>query len=260
MVGATVILVPAVALNVWVSVLGYDRLDPNSSGVPSFIRDDAGGGIENFATWLSIVFASVVTAIVGFFAAQILLGERFRTPVTLRQALARTGRRLPAIAAAWALTHWWFPIMALIVVTADSADQGAWVFLFAFVAWFSAAATLLVIPAMVGERLGPFAAAKRNWRLVKLRYGLCLMFVLVATFLSTLLLFGIATLVPLLEELGFLALGDSVWVVQAVTVQLAVLVVVPLIALGTARPTSRSAWREKVSTCRSTPIGHSVPS
>jgi hypothetical protein len=235
MVGAAVILVPAVALNVWVSVLGYDRLDPNDSALPSFLSDDTGGGIEDLATWLSIVFASLVTAVVGYFAAQVLLGERFRNPVSLGRALARTGRRLPSIAAAWALTHWWYPIMALIVVTAEADLVGVWLVLFVFVSWFSSAATLLVIPAMVGEQLGPFAAAKRNWRLVKLRYGLCVVFVLLATLLSALLLLGIATLVPLLGELGFLALGDAAWIVQSIMVQLAVLVVVPLIALGTAQ-------------------------
>lgn len=235
MVGATIILVPAVALNVWVAVLGNDRVDPNDSAVPSFLTDDTGGGIEDLATWLAIVFASLVTAVVGFFAAQILLGERFRNPVSMSRALARTARRLPAIAAAWALTHWWYPLMALIVVTADDDVVGLWIFLFVFVAWFSSAATLMVIPAMVGEGLGPVAAAKRNWRLVRLRYGLCVVFVLLATLLATLLFVGIATLVPLLDELGFLALGSAGWIVQSVMVQLAVLVVVPLIALGTAQ-------------------------
>ncbi len=234
-VGAAVILGPAVALNVWVTILGYDRLDPDSSALPSFISDDTGGGIEDLATWMSIVFVSLVTAVVGYFAAQILLGERFRNPVSLSRALSRTARRLPSIVAAWALTHWWYPIMVLIVVTADSDVVGLWVFLFIFVAWFCSAATLLVIPAMAGERLGPLAAAKRNWHLVKLRYGLCLLFVLVATTLGSCLLFGIATLVPLLEQFGFLELGNAGWIVQSVMVQLAVLVVVPLIALGTAQ-------------------------
>lgn len=234
-IGSVVILVPAVALNVWVSILGSDRLDPNDAALPSFLGDDTGGGIQDLATWLSIVFASVVTAIVGHFAAQILLGERFHDPVTLGRALRRTGRRLPAIVAAWALTHWWQPLMALVVITSEAEAAGAWLFLFALVAWFSSAATLFVIPAMVGEKLGPLAASKRNWRLVRRRYGLCVRFVLLATSLSILLLGGIATLVPLLEATGFLSLGEASWIVQSVMVQLAVLLVVPLIALGTAQ-------------------------
>lgn len=234
MVGAVVILVPAVALNIWVSILGYDRVDPNASAIPS-IFDDTSSGIEDLAVLVATVFVSLTTAVVGFFAAQILLGERFRTPVSLSRALGRTLRRLPSIIAAWALTHWWYPLMTVIVVTADQEVVLPWVFFLAFVAWFSSAATLLVIPAMVGERLGPLASALRSWRLVKLRYGLCLVFVLAATLLSTLLLVGIATLVPLLEQFGFLQFGDATWIIQSVMVQLAVLVVVPLVALGTAQ-------------------------
>ena len=235
LIGATVILVPAVALNVWVTVLGYDRLDPNDSAVPSFLGDDTGSGIEDVAVWLALVFASFVTAVVGHFAALILLGERFRTPITLGAALRRTLRRLPAVFAAWAVTHWWFPVMALIVVTAQSDVVGLWIFLFVIVSWFVAAATLLVIPAMVGERLGPLAAARRSLRLARLRYGVCVAFVLLATFLALLLAIGIGTLVPLLEATGFVALGDATPIVQGVMAQLIVLVVVPLIALATAQ-------------------------
>ena len=235
MVGATVILVPAVALNVWVTVLGFDRLDPSASGLPSVFRDDTGSGIEDVAVWLALVFASFVTAVVGHFAALVLLGERFRRPASLGRALSRTGRRLPAIFAAWILTHWWFPLMALIVVTAREEDVGALIFVFALLCWFSAAATLLVIPAMVGENLGPLAAAKRSWRLARLRYGVCLVFVLLATFIAILLGLGLGTLVPLLEATGFLALGDATPIVQGVMAQLVVLIVVPLMALSTAQ-------------------------
>ncbi len=235
MIGATVILVPAVALNVWVTILGFDRLDPNDSALPSFLGDDTGSGIEDVAVWLAAVFASFVTAVVGYFAAQILLGDRFRKPVTLSRALARTARRLPSILAAWGLTHWWFPLMALIVVTAQPDVVWLWILLFTVVCWFSAAATLLVVPAMVGERLGPLAAAKRSWRLARLRYGVCVVFVLLATFLAVLLGIGIGTLVPLLEATGFVTLGDATPIVQGVMAQLVVLVVVPLIALATAQ-------------------------
>jgi hypothetical protein len=235
MIGATAILVPTVALNVWVTILGYDRLDPNDSALPSFLGDDTGSGIEDVAVWLAAVFASFVTAVVGYFAAVILLGDRFRTPVTLGRALARTVRRVPSIFAAWALTHWWFPLMALIVVTAQPDIVAVWIFLFTFMCWFSAAATLLVIPAMVGERLGPFAAARRSFRLARLRYGVCLVFVLFSTLLAVLLGVGIGTLVPLLEATGFITLGDVTPIVQGVMTQLVVLVVVPLIALATAQ-------------------------
>jgi hypothetical protein len=235
LVGSTVILVPAVALNLWVTVVVFNRLDSDDSPVPSFITDDTGSGIEDVAWFMATVFVSVVTAAVGYFCALILLGERFRTPISLGRALVRTLTHLPSILAAWVITHWWFPLMALLAVTSDVEALIALGFFLPFVAWFSSAATLMVVPAMVGERLGPFAAAKRNWRLVRLRYGVCLAFVLVATLLSGLLLTGIATMVPLLEATGFLEFGSAAWIVQGIMVQFAVLVVVPLIALGTAQ-------------------------
>lgn len=235
LVGSATILVPVVGLNIWVTVVAYDRLDPNDAGLPSFFTGDTGSGIEDVGVWMAAVFVSLATAVVGYFCAQILIGERFRTPVSLGRGLLRTLKKLPLIFAAWILTHWWSPLLALVVVTAESDDVGVLLFFLAFVSWFASAATLLVIPAMVGERLGPFAAAKRNWRLIRLRYGLCLVFVLAATLLSVLLLIGIATLVPILEQLGFLDFGGATWIVQGVMLQLSVLVVVPLVALATAQ-------------------------
>lgn len=232
MIGATIILVPAVALNVWVTVLVFDRLDPNR---PSFVPDDTGAGIEDLGTWTAAVFASFVTAVVGYFAAQILFGERFGDPVSLNVALGRTLRRLPAILTAWAVTHWWFPLFALLVVTSEVELVIVWLVLGAIPCWLAAAATLLVIPAMVGERLGPLAASRRSLRLARLRYGVCATFLLLATALAVLLAVGIGTLIPLLEATGFLTLGSATPIVQGVMAQLVVLVVVPLIALSTAQ-------------------------
>lgn len=234
-IGSTALLVPAVALNVWVSIVGFDRIEATDSDLPGFLGNDTGNGIEDVAAWSTAVFASFVTAVVGYFTAVILLGDRFRRPVTLGHALRRTVRSLPALAGAWVLTHWWFPPMALIVVAAKSEHVGGWLFLFSFLCWFAASLTLLVVPAMVGEGLGPFAAAKRSFRLARLRFGTCLLFVLLATVVAGLLALGIATLVPLLEATGFVTLGAALPIVQGAMLQLVVLVVVPLIALATAQ-------------------------
>ncbi|WP_148288531.1 hypothetical protein [Ilumatobacter nonamiensis] len=235
LIGATVILVPAVALNVWVTIVGFDQLGATDSDLPGFLGNDTGGGIEDLAVWSAAVFASFLAAVVGHFASLILLGERFGNRASLGRALGLTGRRLPALFAAWILTHWWFPLMALIVVTAKPEHVGVWLFFFSLLCWVSAAATLLVVPAMVGEGLGPFAAAKRSWRLARLRFGVCVLFVLLATLLAGLLGLGIGTLVPLLEATGFISLGGATPIVQGVMLQLVVLIVVPLIALATAQ-------------------------
>ncbi len=235
LVGSAVILVPMVALDVWLSIIAFDRLDPDDTSLPSFFTGDAGTGIEDVAVWLAAVFVSFATAVVGHFAAQILLGERFRNPVSLGRGLAITVRRLPAITVAWLSTHWWFPLVALLVVSADSDAIGALGFFIVPLVWFASSATLLVVPAMVGERIGPLAAVRRGVRLARLRFGVCLFFVALSTLLSALLLIGVATLVPLLESFGFVEFGRADGIVEGITVQMAVLVVVPLFALGTAQ-------------------------
>ena len=126
MIGATVILVPAVALNVWVTILGFDRLDPNDSALPSFLGDDTGSGIEDVAVWLAAVFASFVTAVVGHFAALILLGDRFRDTghVGSRRWADRSAgsrRSLPPGRSRTGGSR----VMALIVVTAQPDVVGA---------------------------------------------------------------------------------------------------------------------------------------
>lgn len=203
--------------------------------MPGFLGDDTGSRIEDLAIWSAAVAASFVAVVVGHFAAAILLGERFGHPATLGQALGRTFRRLPALLAAWILTHWWFPLVALIAVTAETDDVAGWIMLASLFGWFAAVPTLLVVPAMVAEGLGPFAAAIRSWRLARLRFGACLVFVLLATVFAVLLGLGIGTLVPLLEATGFVNLEGALPIVQGVMLQLAVLVVVPLIALATAQ-------------------------
>lgn len=235
MLGAAIILVPTVAINLWATVVSFERFDPDDSLLPTMSTDTIGAGVEDVAAWLGVVFVSAVTAVLGFFAAQILLGERFVNPVPLRQALLATLRRAPAVLALWVLTHWWAPLLSWLMLTGDNDDLGGYVTLYLLAAWFASAFTLLAVPAMVGERLGPVGAAVRAFRLARMRFGSCLGFVLLSTVLGGAFLFGLATLAPLLEVTGFIGFGDFAWLVQGVLVQFGVLLVMPLIALATAQ-------------------------
>lgn len=235
LVGSTLILVPAVAVNLWMTVVAFDRFDPDEALLPSLSDDTTATGVEDVSVWLAVSFVGVVTVIVGHLAAQILLSDRFSTPVPLRDALRETTRRIPSLVWLWLLTHWWVPVFSLAVLTSSVDDTSGLVTLYVGAAWFASAFTLLAVPAMVGEGLGAFSAARRAFRLARLRYGSCLGFVLLSTVLSGAFLFGLATLAPLLEATGFLPLGDAAWIVQGILVQLGVVLVVPLIAMATAQ-------------------------
>ncbi len=232
MLGAALILVPAVALNVWITLVSVARVESDAS-VP-VLFDDGTTGTEDLAVFLAYVFVSATPAVVGYFAATIVIGDRFGRSSSLGAALLSTLRRSPAVLAAWVLTHWWFIAMAALVAPAG-ADGLTLVFFLSFLVWPASTATLLVIPVMVGERLGPYRAAVRGWRLVKQRFLSGLGFVALSAMLAALFGTGLSSMIPLLDVFGFLALGDAASIVVGVSIQLAVVFIVPLVAAATAQ-------------------------
>lgn len=230
---SSAILVPAVALNLWVTVVLTDTFDPDRTVGPLF--DDAASGSEDIGVFLAAIGVSLTTAVVGHLCAQMLLGDSFGRPVGALSAFATTMRKTPALLLVWSATHWWFVIGAALVATARSDTAIGLLFLASPVALVATSAVVLVVPAMVAEDLGPFASIRRGWNLARLRFGTCIGFVILATLLGTLFGIGISTLVPLVDQFGFLRFGDAAPTVVAVMAQFAVLFVVPLVALSTAR-------------------------
>lgn len=235
MLGSALILVPAVGLNLWMTVVAFDRFDSDDALLPTFSGDTTGTGVEDVSAWMAVWFVSLVTTLVGFFAARILIGDRFGTRVSLREAGVATFKRSPALAWLWLLTHWWVPLFSLVIVTSNEDDVGGLVVMYGLFALFASTFTLLAVPVMAGERIGAFSAAKRAFRLARLRFGACMLFLVLATVLASAFLVGLATLAPLLEVTGFITFGGATWLVQGILVQLGVLVVVPLVALATAQ-------------------------
>ena len=226
------LLLPVVALNLWATSEAFDRT--GATTLTAFGGDDVGTGLEDVAAMLAVVCASLAAAVVGCFGAIILLADRFGHPAGVRPALAGTLRRLPTVLVAWAVGHIWLPFLATWSLSGSSGGDAGRLFLVIPLALFFTTATLLVVPALVGERLGPFAALRRSWRLTRLRMGSALGFVCTSTVVGGLLLAGITYLPALLEALGFLTFGDYLWLVQGIASQLGIIIVVPLIALATA--------------------------
>lgn len=233
LVGSSLLLLPLVALNLWATSLAFDRT--GSTTLTAFGGDDVGTGIEDVAALLVVVLASFAAALVGYLAATILITDRFGRTVTLRAALGATVRRLPVLVVAWALGHFWVPFFATWSLSSPSGDTGGRLTLVAMAAAFLASATLLVVPVMAAEHLGPWKALRRAWRLARLRFGSVLGFVLGSSAVGGLLFAGIAYLPALAELAGFVTFGDFGWLAQGIAAQLAVIIVVPLVALATAQ-------------------------
>lgn len=234
LVGVVVLAAPMVVLNLWTTVLAFDRLD---GGGPSLLGfgDDAATGIEEVALVLALVLLSLTTAIVGTFAASILVADRFGSAVGLAAGLRATLRLAPATVAAWLLGHWWLPFLDAWTVSAHPDDEAARLFLVAPVAWMLSSLLLYVVPVIVAERVGPIRALRRSWRLSRMRFGAAIGFVACSTAVGALLLAGTASLPTLLEATGLVTFGDYTWLANGIALQLGAIITVPLVALATAQ-------------------------
>ncbi len=231
LVGSSLLLLPVVAFNLWVTTVAFDR--GGSITLTAFGGDDVGTGVDDVAAILAVVCASFAAAAVGCFASAVQISERFGVAVGLGSALHSTVRRLPAVLVAWAIGHLWVPFFATWALASRSDDVvGRLVVVLPVGALFSAA-TLYAIPVMVAERTGPLRALQRSWRLTRMRSGASFGFVLSSALLGSLLFAGITFLPALAESGGFITFGSYTWLAQGITAQLAVIVVVPLVALAT---------------------------
>ncbi len=232
LVGSSLLLLPIVALNLWTTTLAFER--DGSTTLRAFGGDDVGTGIEDVAAVLVVLFASLAAAVVGFLVATMSIADRFGGRVTLQRALRSTLRRLPAVLTAWAVGHLWLPFFATWSLSGGSDDLVARLVLVVPLATCLATVTLLVVPVMVAEHAGVWRALKRAWRLTRLRFGAAFGFVVSSSLIAAALLAGITYLPALLEVGGFLTFGGYTWLAQGMAAQLAMIVVVPLIALATA--------------------------
>jgi hypothetical protein len=232
LVGSSLLLLPVVAFNLWATTVAFDR--DGSTTLTAFGGDDVGTGVDDVAAILAVVCASFAATAVGCFASAVLISERFGAPVGLWPALRSTVRRLPAVLVAWAIGHFWVPFFATWALASRPDDVVDRLVVVLPIAALFSSVTLYVIPVMVAERAGPLRSLKRSWRLARMRSGASFGFVLSSALLGSLLFAGITFLPALAESGGFITFGSYTWLARGITGQLAVIVVVPLVALATA--------------------------
>jgi hypothetical protein len=97
---------------------------------------------------------------------------------------------------------------------------------------FGATPFVLITPAMALEG-GGVRAIRRSWRLARQRFGSAFGFVLLCSVVGGALFGFIALLPQLIEQTGLVTFGSIGYLLQGVTTQLALLVVLPLVAMAT---------------------------
>ena len=234
-VGSAAFLLPLIALNLFGTIAAFDRyssLDELSASPAAVLFGiDAASGVETLVAYLSIVTTSLIAAIVGGFTSFIVLDDHFGRDPGARSPMRRTVKALPRLVGGWLVGHCWMLLVALIAVNVSSSALAGLMIPGSLVLVFVVAFTVVVSPTIVAEQLGPFAGVKRAMRLARSRFSSSFALVILTVVVGGGLQAGISALPRLAASTGLIGYGSYGWLVEGIAAQIAVLVVVPLVAM-----------------------------
>ena len=230
LVGSAILMVPMVAVGVLLAVLAFDRFD----AVDGLLGDRGYIGAESGFVFLAAALQSFTAHLIGAYAAVFLVRYQMGGSPGIAECVRAVLRRLPLLIATWLLTHWWALLFNLWLISSDRSALAALIWVLPAGASLLSTCVLLVTPVIMGEKLG-LAAIPRAWRLVRTRFGAALGFVWACGVLAVMLFAFIAFLPQLAEATSLVTFGSYAWLVQGVTSQLALLIVIPFTAMATAQ-------------------------
>lgn len=230
LVGSAILMVPMVAVGVLLAVLAFDRFD----AVDGLLGDRGYIGAESGFAFLAAALQSFTAHLIGAYAAVFVMRYQMGGSPGIGECVRAVLRRLPLLIVTWLVTHWWALLFDVWLINSDRSALAALIWILPFAASVLSTCFLLVTPVMMGEKLG-FAAIPRAWRLVRTRFGAAFGFVWACGVLAVMLFAFIAFLPQLVESTGLITFGSYAWLVQGLTSQLALLIVIPFTAMATAQ-------------------------
>lgn len=230
LVGSALLMVPMVAVGVLLAVLAFDRFDT----VDGLLGDRGYVGVESGFVFLAVALQSFTAHLIGAYAAVFLVRFQMGGSPRIGECLRTVLRRLPLLTLTWLLTHWWALLFHFWLISSSRSSLAALVWILPLGASLLTTCVLFVTPVMMGEQLG-VAAIGRAWRLVRTRFGAAFGFVWACAVLGAMLFGFIAFLPQLAQATGLITFGSYTWLVQGLTAQLALLIVIPFTAIATAQ-------------------------
>jgi hypothetical protein len=228
LLGGAILLVPMVALNLLLSVLAFRNFQSYSGlfATRGYI------GAESGATFAAVLLQSLSAHVIGAYVAAYLARYQLGGEPTIRIALSATLRRLPVLILTWVLSHWWAFLLLLLVIDDPATASVAGGFLGPLLG-IPTAMVLLTVPVVMIE--GPRRAVRRSIRLAGTRFGAAWGFVLTCALMASLLFLFIGLLPQLAESTGLITFGRFAWLFGGIALQIALLVIIPLVGLATAQ-------------------------
>jgi len=230
LLGSAVIGVPMMALNVLLTIVAFNRFDT----FDTVLGDRGYVGAQSGFILVALAVQSLTAHLVGAYCATFLVRYQMGGNPRMRECWLAVLKRLPMLILTWVLTHWWAVLLDLWIITSDVAGLVVLFWLAPLVAALLGTCVLLVTPVMMGEKLG-LRAIGRAFRLIRTRFGAGFGFMFACGLLSVLLFSFIAFLPALAKSTGLITFGPYTWLVQGISSQLALLVVVPFSAIATAQ-------------------------
>lgn len=230
LVGSALLMVPMVAVGVFLAVLAFDRFD----AVDGLLGDRGYIGVESGFVLLAVALQSFTAHLIGAYAAVFVVRYQMGGSPGIGECIRAVIHRLPLLAVTWLVTHWWALLFDLWAINSDRSALALLVWVLPLMASVLSTCVLLVTPVMMGEKLG-FSAIPRAWRLVRTRFGAAFGFVWACGVLAMMLFAFIAFLPQLAQSTGLITFGSYGWLVQGITSQLALLIVIPFTAMATAQ-------------------------
>lgn len=230
LIGSAILMLPMVALHLLLTILAFDHYER----FDGLLGDRGYIGVETGLVMLGLTIQSFTAHIIGAYTAAYLVPYQMGAESTVATCLRKVLRKLPLLFVTWSLTHWLILLVLWGLATSASADVLGALWILAPLVAMVSAGTLLVAPVVMTEQRG-VRSIGRAWRLARTRFGAAFGFVLACALLGTMLSAFIALLPSLAESTGFITFGSLGWMVQGVTTQLAVLIVVPFVAIATSQ-------------------------
>lgn len=229
-VGSALFMVPMVAVNLLLSVLAFDQFD----AIDGMFGERGYLGVETGFSMVAVLSQSFTAHLIGAYTAAYLVRYQMGGEPTIFVAASAVVRRLPLLLLTWAITHCWVPLIAWWIFSVDSQTAGGLVWILPLATSSFAAATVLVVPVVMSERLG-LRSLGRAWRLVRTRLSAAFGFVWACGVLGVLMFLFIAFLPSAAESTDLITFGSYTWLLQGVAAQLAGLIVMPFAAIATAQ-------------------------
>lgn len=230
LIGSAVIGVPMMAINVLLTIIAFNRFET----FDSVLGDHGYVGAQSGFILVALAVQSLTAHLIGAYCATYLVRYQMGGNPRMRDCLLAVLKRLPLLLVTWALTHWWALLLDLWVITADVSGLALLFWVVPALASLLGACFLFVTPVMMGEQLG-LRSIGRAMRLVRTRFGAGFGFMWACGVLSVLLFSFIAFLPALAKTTGLVTFGPYTWLVQGISSQLALLVVLPFTAIATAQ-------------------------